>query len=113
MTISSLYPTPTIICKVPQPSSEFQIQIQPQRGGRFSNATQRREPIGRWVNITDIEYTFECGINYTLDGVSIHPVITKTQETTQVFHYEANGDFKTVRVVLFVSFDFYLTRQVS
>jgi hypothetical protein len=42
-----------------------------------------------------------------LDGVSIHPVTTKIQtifltqllemkETTQGFHHEANGDFKTV-----------------
>ena len=58
---------------------------------------------------TDIEYPFEHGevINYTLDGVSIHPVTTKIQasfltqlperkETTQEFHHEANGDFKTV-----------------
>ena len=58
---------------------------------------------------TDIEYPFEQSevINYTLDGVSIHPVTTKIQasfltqlperkETAQIFHYEANGDFKTV-----------------
>ena len=43
----------------------------------------------------------------TLDGVSIHPVTTKIQasfltqllerkETSQEFHHEANGDFKTV-----------------
>ena len=57
----------------------------------------------------DIEYPFEHGevINYTLDGVSIHPVTTKIQasfltqlperkETVQGFHHEANGDFKTV-----------------
>ena len=46
-------------------------------------------------------------IHYTLDGVSIHPVTTKTQvsfltqsperkETTQGFHNEVNADFKTV-----------------
>ena len=46
---SSLYPTHTIICKVPQSSSEFQTQIQPQRPGRFSNALQRMAPIGGWV----------------------------------------------------------------
>ena len=53
----------------------------------------------------DIEYPFEHGevINYTLDGVSIHPVNTKIQasfltqlpkrkETAQGFHH----DFKTV-----------------
>jgi hypothetical protein len=51
----------------------------------------------------DTEYPF----HYTLDGVSIHPVTTKIQtafltqllerkETTQGFHHEANGDFKTV-----------------
>jgi hypothetical protein len=56
----------------------------------------------------DIEYPFEHGevINYTLYGVSIHPVTTKIQvsfltqfperkETAQGFHHEANGDFKT------------------
>jgi hypothetical protein len=42
-----------------------------------------------------------------LDGVSLHPVTTKIEasfltqlparkETAQVFHHEANGDFKTV-----------------
>ena len=51
--------------------------------------------------------TFDHGevINYTSDGVSIHPVITmimlltqlpERKETAQGFHYEANGDFKTV-----------------
>ena len=57
----------------------------------------------------DIEYPFEHGevINYTLDGVSIHPVTTKLKvsfltqlperkENTQGFHHESNGDFKTV-----------------
>ena len=52
---------------------------------------------------------FEYGevINYTLDGLSIHPVTTKIQasfltqlperkETAQGFHHEAIGDFKTV-----------------
>ena len=62
------------ICKVPQSSSEFQTQIQPQRPGRFSNALQRRAPIGRWVKQkkADIENPFEDDevINYTLHGVS-------------------------------------------
>jgi hypothetical protein len=53
----------------------------------------------------DIEYPFEHGevINYTLDGVSIHLVITKIQasyltqlperkETAQGFYHDANGD---------------------
>ena len=46
-------------------------------------------------------------INYTLDGVSIHPVTIKIQisfltqlperkESAMEFHHEANGDFKTV-----------------
>ena len=110
MTASFLYTTHAIICKVPQSSSEFLTQIQPQRPGRFSNASQRSAHIGRWVKkkISDIEYPFDHGevINYTLDGVSIHPVTTKIQtslielpernETTQGFHHEANGDFKTV-----------------
>ena len=112
MSTSSLYLTHTIIIKVPQSSSEFQTQIQPQRPQMFSNASQRRSPIGRWIWINkkaDIEYPFEHDevINYTLDGVSIHPVTTKIQasfltqlserkETTQGFHHEANCDFKTV-----------------
>jgi hypothetical protein len=51
-------------------------QIQPQRPGRFSNALQRRAPIGRWVNKNKIKrhcgYLFEHGEvnNYTLDGVT-------------------------------------------
>ena len=97
-TTSSQYPTHTSICKVPQFSSEFQTQIQPQRPRRFSSASQ-----------ADIEYPFDYGEvnNYTVDGVSIHPVITNIQapfltqlperkETAQGFHHEANGDFKTV-----------------
>jgi hypothetical protein len=69
-----------MICKVPQSSSEFQTHIQPQRPETFFNASQRRVPIGRLIYIyffkLDIEYPFEHGevINYTLDGVSIHPV---------------------------------------
>jgi hypothetical protein len=59
--------------------------------------------------MADIEYPFEHVevINYTLDGLSIHPVTTKIQasfltqlpermEIAQGFHREANGDFKTV-----------------
>jgi hypothetical protein len=61
MTNSSLYPTHAIICKVPQSSSEFQTQIQPQRPGRFSNSFQRRAPIGKWIKKTDIEHHFEHG----------------------------------------------------
>ena len=51
---------------------------------------------------TDIEFCFEHGevVHYTLDGVSIHPVTTKIQEsfltqlperkeTAQGFHHEA------------------------
>jgi hypothetical protein len=57
----------------------------------------------------DIEYPFEHGevINYTLDGVSIHPVTTnihasfltqlpERKETAQGFHHEVKGNFKTV-----------------
>ena len=53
---------------------------------------------------TDIEYPFEQGevINYTLEGVSIHPVTTKIQvsfitelpDRKETAH--TNGDFKTV-----------------
>ena len=86
-------------------SSAFLTQIQPVR---FSNASQRRAPIGRLVKIkkADIEYPFEYGevIKYTLDGVSTHPATTKIQasfltllperkETTRGFHHEGNGDF--------------------
>ena len=106
MTTSSLYPTHTIVCKVPQSSIEFQTQIQPQRPGRFSISSPRRAPIGRWVKIkkADNEYPFEHDevIKYALDGVSIYPVTTKIQvsyltqlperkETAQGFHLEANG----------------------
>ena len=65
--------------------------------------------------IADIENPFEHGEvnNYTLDGVSIQPVTTKIKasfltqlpvrkETAQGFHHEANGDFKTVRVLMAV-----------
>jgi hypothetical protein len=73
-------------------SSEFQVPIQPQSPGKFSNGTQRRAPIG-------------AVINYTLEGVSIHPITTKIQapfliqlperkETAEGFHREANDDFK-------------------
>jgi hypothetical protein len=34
---------------VPQSCSIFQTQIQPQRPGGFSDASQRRAPIGIWV----------------------------------------------------------------
>ena len=67
--------------------------------------------MSRCVQTFDWYCTFEHGevLNYTLDGVSVHLVTTKTQasflthlperkETTQAFHHEANGDFKTVRV---------------
>ena len=42
------------------------------------------------------EYPFENGevINYTLDGVSIHPVTTNIQMS--FLTHEANVDFKTV-----------------
>ena len=75
MTSSFLFPTHTIICKVPQLSSEFQTQIQPQTPRRFPNASQRRAPIDRWVQNND-KYPFEHGevVNYTLYGVEIHPV---------------------------------------
>ena len=91
-------------------SSEFQTQIQPQRPGRFSNASQRRAPINRWVKKkAEIENPSEHAefINYTLDGLSIHQVTTKKQasfltqlperkETAEGFPHEANGVFKTV-----------------
>ena len=72
----------TIICKVPQSSSKFQTDIQPQRPGRFSNASQRRAPVGRWVKKkADIEYPFEHSevSNYTFDGVSLDPVTIKNR----------------------------------
>ena len=76
----------------------------------MSNSSKRKAPIGRSVKRNaDAEYPFQhCEvINYTLDGVSIHPVTTNIQlsfltqlperkETAQGFHHEANGDFNTV-----------------
>jgi hypothetical protein len=59
----------------------------------------------------DIAYTFENGevINYSLDGVSIHPVTTNIWTSfltnsvageegncSGISTHEANGDFKTV-----------------
>ena len=40
----------------------------------------------------DIEYPFEHGevVNYTLDGVSIHPVTTKIQASFSVAGEEGN-----------------------
>ena len=81
-------------------NSEFQTQIQPGKKGTYWWVKNKK---------ADVEYPFEHGevINYTLDGVSIHPVTTKIQtsfltqlperkETAHGFHHEANGDFKTV-----------------
>ena len=48
MTITSLYNTHTIICKVPQSSSEFQTLIQPQRPVRFSNASKEGHLLLDW-----------------------------------------------------------------
>ena len=76
--------------------------------------SQRKAPFGRWKRgkKADIEQPFELRevINYTLDGVSIHPVTTKIQasfltqlpkrkEITQGFSHKANVDFKTVTEV--------------
>jgi hypothetical protein len=87
------------------------MHIQPHRTGRFSNASQRRAPVGRWVKTktADIENPFEHGevVNYTLDGISIHAVTIKIQawfltqllerkEPAQGYQHQANGDFKTV-----------------
>jgi hypothetical protein len=99
--------------------SEFQTQIQPQTPGRFSQASQSSAPIGRWVTKqTYVEYPFEHGEvdNYTLDGVSIYPVSTKTlvsfltqlperKENAQGFHHEVNGHYYWY----FWNFYFYFT----
>ena len=78
---------------------------------RFNHKDQGRFSVPRKEGhlLVDIEYPIEHGevINYTLDGVPIHPVTTKIQapfltqlperkENAQRFHHEANGDFKTV-----------------
>jgi hypothetical protein len=56
----SSYPTHILISKV-------KTQINPQRPERFSNVSQRRTPIGRWVKKNaDIEYPFEQGEVITL-----------------------------------------------
>ena len=75
MTTSSLYPTHTDNGKVPQSSSEYQTQIQPQSQGGFPMPRKERHLLA------DIEYPFQHGevINYTLDSVSIHSVTTKIQ----------------------------------
>ena len=91
-----------IIYKVLRSSSEFYVLIQ--RPRRFSNDSLNRAPIGWSLN-----YPFEHGEvnNYTLNGVSKHPVITKIQarplnqlperkETAQGFHHEYNGNFNIV-----------------
>ena len=59
--------------------------------GGFPMPHKEGAPIGR--------YPFGEVINYTLDGLSIHPVTTKIQASflTQLpERKEANGDFKTV-----------------
>ena len=61
------------------------------------------------IKKADIEYPFEHGevINYTLEGLTIHPVTPKIQVSfltqllerkgiTQGFHHDANCDVKTV-----------------
>jgi hypothetical protein len=73
---------------------------------RFNHKDQEGFPMPQKF---DIEHYFEHGvvINYTLDGVSIHPVTTKIQasfltqlperkETAEGFQHAANVDFKTV-----------------
>jgi hypothetical protein len=64
-----------------------------------------------WKKEAYIEYPFEHGgVIYTLGGVSIHPTHYKDwailinsaaperKDTSQGFHHDANGDFKTVQV---------------
>ena len=117
MTTSALYPTHTVICNVPLSSSAFQTLIQPQRPGRFSNASQRRALIGRYkinqIN-NNIEYPLEhCKVNYTLNGVSIHSVTTKIQasfltqllerkEKAQEFHHDAMMTLKQKKSLMAV-----------
>jgi hypothetical protein len=69
MTTSSLYFTHAIICKVPQSSSEFQTQ--PQKPGRFSNASQRKDLLVVKIPVRMVKLLI------TLYGVSIHPVTYK------------------------------------
>ena len=73
-------------------SSEFQTDSTTK-----NNASQRRAHnwYSRWVkkNEADTEYPVEHGeVNYTLDGVSIHPVTTKIQVSflTQKAREEGN-----------------------
>jgi hypothetical protein len=82
----------------------------------FSNSSQRRALLvdGREkTKQKHIEYPFVHGyvINYTLDGVSIHPVTTNIQasiltqlperrETGQRFHHEANGNSQRLMAVI-------------
>ena len=93
---------------LPQSNSEFQSQIQPQRPGSFTNASQRRAPIGRWVKKNRHWNRFEHGevINYTLGGVSNTPshykdtsflpnLVAREEGNHSGIHREADGDFKT------------------
>jgi hypothetical protein len=59
----------------------IQTQIQPQRPGLFSSASQRA-PVGRYVktNLQTLNpFQHDEDINYTLDSVLIYPVTTKIQ----------------------------------
>ena len=89
-------------------------QIQPQRPGRFSNASQR-VPIDRWVKkkekkkkltlniplsmvkiLITLWMVYQCTqSHYKETGVFLTQLLER-KETTQWFHHEANGDFTTV-----------------
>ena len=69
---------------VPQSSSEFQTQIQPQRPAPLSNDSQRRALTGRW----------QKNKKQTMN-ILPNSVAGEEGNCSGIFH-EANGDFKTV-----------------
>jgi hypothetical protein len=77
MTTPSHVPHTYNICKVPQSRIEFQVQIQVQRPGSFSKASQRQAVIGGWVTITNQTLNISLIMvklkHVTVDDVINHP----------------------------------------
>ncbi len=107
MTVSSLYTTHTIICKVPQSSSEHRCNHKDQGGFPMPHkkghllVDEKKGEKRHWISLWAwLSY-------YTLDAVSIHTVTTKIQAsfltqlperkiTAQGFYLKANVDIKGV-----------------
>ena len=88
------------ICKVPQLSSEFQTQIQPQRPGRFSNASQSKQTLNIPLCMVKLFITLWMVYQYTQSSLKIQASfltqLTERKESAQGFPHEVIGDFKTV-----------------